>query len=61
MIYLYDFIPVFRGNAIREFHGLLGWVNERGFTLRATPVRRYHRTDTGELVSINTPEEEAKW
>jgi len=47
--------------ALREPHGLLEWVMEQGCTLGATPIRRYRRTETGDIILINTPQEEDKW
>ena len=49
------------GRAIREFHDLVQWALEHNFTVQAQPIRRFRRTDTGELVELLIPQEEAKW
>jgi 1-acyl-sn-glycerol-3-phosphate acyltransferase len=49
------------GEGIREFHALILWTMEQSHSLRATPIRRYRRTDTGELVTFEIPQEEDKW
>ena len=49
------------GEGVREFHDLIAWVQAQGYGLRAAPIRRYRRTDTGELVTLEIPQEEDKW
>ena len=47
--------------SIHEFQKLLAWVNERGYTLHAIPLRRFRRIDTAEFVTLRSPQEEDKW
>ncbi len=49
------------GTGFREFYALLAWVQSEGYVLQAKPIRRYRRTDTGELVMLEIPQEEDKW
>jgi 1-acyl-sn-glycerol-3-phosphate acyltransferase len=49
------------GAGIQELHNLILWAQEHGYNLHATPIRRYRRTDTGEWVTLNKPQEEDKW
>jgi 1-acyl-sn-glycerol-3-phosphate acyltransferase len=46
---------------IQEFHDLIEWVQDQNYSLRATPIRSYRRTDTGEIVKHHIPQEEDKW
>lgn len=48
-------------DGIKEFHDLIRWVLEQRFSLHATPIRQYHRTDTGEHITLEIPQEEEKW
>jgi 1-acyl-sn-glycerol-3-phosphate acyltransferase len=49
------------GKGIKELHDLVEWAQAQDLTLRATPIRRYRRTDTGEHIELNIPQEEDKW
>ena len=49
------------GSGLQEFHDLVNWAQEQGATIRAIPIRRYRRTDTGEHVTLDIPQEEDKW
>ncbi|MGD2162458.1 MAG: lysophospholipid acyltransferase family protein [Anaerolineales bacterium] len=49
------------GEGVREFHELLHWARAEGFSIQATPVRQFHRTETGEIQSYTTPQETEKW
>jgi 1-acyl-sn-glycerol-3-phosphate acyltransferase len=49
------------GAGIQEFHNLILWAQEHGHNVHATPIRRYRRTDTGEWVTLDKPQEEDKW
>jgi 1-acyl-sn-glycerol-3-phosphate acyltransferase len=49
------------GDGFQEFHDLLSWANSKGYEVRGVPIRRYHRTDTGESITLERPQEEDKW
>jgi 1-acyl-sn-glycerol-3-phosphate acyltransferase len=49
------------GEGVEEFHNLVGWALQESYNLQAKPIRSYQRTDTGEQVSFDIPQEEEKW
>jgi 1-acyl-sn-glycerol-3-phosphate acyltransferase len=49
------------GAGIQEFHNLILWAQEHGCNVHAAPIRRYRRTDTGEWITLDKPQEEDKW
>ncbi len=46
---------------VQEFHNLVTWAMQENHTVHATPIRRYRRTDTGEWITLEIPQEEDKW
>ena len=49
------------GKGIQEFHNLVEWAHAQNYTLLATPIRSFRRTDTGEHIRLDIPQEEDKW
>jgi hypothetical protein len=49
------------GEGVQEFHNLVEWAIQGSYSLQAKPIRSYRRTDTGEAVSFDIPQEEEKW
>lgn len=49
------------GDGVREFNALLRWANQQGFSIHATPVRRFRHAETGEMHTYTIPQETEKW
>jgi 1-acyl-sn-glycerol-3-phosphate acyltransferase len=49
------------GDGVREFHELLHWAREKGYSIHATPVRKFRHAETGEIHTYTIPQETDKW
>ncbi len=49
------------GAAVQELHEMLSWASENSYHIHLKPIRRFRRTDTGERVTLEIPQEEDKW
>lgn len=49
------------GAAVQELHDVLSWASKNHYHVRVKPIRQFRRTDTGESIRLEIPQEEDKW